>query len=574
MQRWTPASIFGGALLATALLATTSATHAEGAAGGAGAAPASASSSSPSSGASKPDDGDGFVIPTGNEALVQRALGLGVVLGGGCLLGDTRVDRARIDASYRCAGLAAPVHVVLTHASSASGASETDVAAAPAGAPDALLVALRARTTTEKIPWQARKTSPTETTRAAGAAGAAGGRPSPTGGGYVRFVGWLPVLVLAFGALPFLSRRRWPLPSLGHGFATCIAALLGLHALGDAVVLASAKLVGATAIRVGWVLVAALLLLVATFLFRRSPSSPRTQRDRALALAVAALTFVGHYALGLARVRAEDRAVPSLAGVPAARPPGVHDEPYPGRPRVAYEVGAHGFRGPSWSAARAPGAVRVALLGDSFVYGSGVEQADTLAEKLAATLRARHPERTFEVLNLGVPGTNLPSHVDMYEAAKTLDPTAIVLCTTLPNDLSDAGGALEQRARGRVTRYSLAAAVVGAPLASWVSGIGTLARDFDARALTVLARETDRLAGLRGYPPGAERVPLFVFTYAADDRRVTAAFARVPHTVVIDAVPTDPAHYIPGDGHPTAEGNRVFATHLAAALEQSGVLAR
>jgi hypothetical protein len=555
MQRWTPTSSFGGALLTTALLATNAA------ASDAHAATATAASSSaPSSGGAPSEDGDPFVIPAGSEPLVQRALGLGVVLGGGCLLGDTRVDRARIDASYRCAGVAEPVHVFLTHAHGPTG---TVVTPERGGGPEALLEAIRARVAVEPIPWQARKS--------AAPSPAPAHAPSPTSGGYVRFVGWLPVLALAFGALPFLSRRRAPLPSLGHGFATCVATLLGLHALGDAIVLASAHLVAATAMRVGWMLLAVLLLLVATFLFRRTP---RTARDRWLALAFAALTLAGHYALALRAVRAQERAVPTLAGVPAARPSGVHDEPYPGRPRVSYAVGAHGFRGPDWSTARAPGTVRVALLGDSFVYGSGVEQADTLAEKLATTLRARHPERTFEVLNLGVPGTNLPSHVDMYEAAKTLDPSAIVLCTTLPNDLSDAGGAAEHKARTGITRYSFATAVLGPPLTSWVSGVDKLATEFDTRALAVLERETGRLSGLRAAAPAGARVPLFVFTFGTDERRVTEAFARVPGAIVIDPVPTEPAYYIPGDGHPTAEGNRVFATHIAEALEHSSVLAR
>jgi hypothetical protein len=48
---------------------------------------------------------------------------------------------------------------------------------------------------------------------------------------------------------------------------------------------------------------------------------------------------------------------------------------------------------------KAAGVTRIAVLGDSFVFGSGVKQDETLTRRLAARLGP-----SFEVINLGVPG--------------------------------------------------------------------------------------------------------------------------------------------------------------------------
>jgi hypothetical protein len=60
---------------------------------------------------------------------------------------------------------------------------------------------------------------------------------------------------------------------------------------------------------------------------------------------------------------------------------------------------AAGFRDAPHADAKAPGAYRVAVLGDSFVFGSGVPQDAILTRRLAA-----HLGPGFEIVNLGVPG--------------------------------------------------------------------------------------------------------------------------------------------------------------------------
>jgi hypothetical protein len=70
------------------------------------------------------------------------------------------------------------------------------------------------------------------------------------------------------------------------------------------------------------------------------------------------------------------------------------DEPW----QADVRTNASGFRDVE-HAGKAAGVTRVVVLGDSFVFGSGVRQDETLTYRLAALLGP-----TFEVVNLGVPG--------------------------------------------------------------------------------------------------------------------------------------------------------------------------
>ena len=70
---------------------------------------------------------------------------------------------------------------------------------------------------------------------------------------------------------------------------------------------------------------------------------------------------------------------------------------------VAYRTNDAGYRGDHFAAERARGVRRVALLGDSFAFGLGVKENDTLARHLA-TLLGQEAACPTEVLNFAVPG--------------------------------------------------------------------------------------------------------------------------------------------------------------------------
>jgi hypothetical protein len=70
---------------------------------------------------------------------------------------------------------------------------------------------------------------------------------------------------------------------------------------------------------------------------------------------------------------------------------------------VAYRTNDAGYRGDHLGTERTSGARRVALLGDSFAFGLGVKENDTLARHLEALL-SREATCPTEVLNFAVPG--------------------------------------------------------------------------------------------------------------------------------------------------------------------------
>lgn len=72
--------------------------------------------------------------------------------------------------------------------------------------------------------------------------------------------------------------------------------------------------------------------------------------------------------------------------------------------RVRYSINPQGFRGPPAPLRKPPGTLRICVVGDSFVFGTGVADDETLPHVLERELRARHSARALEVLNFGVPG--------------------------------------------------------------------------------------------------------------------------------------------------------------------------
>lgn len=103
-----------------------------------------------------------------------------------------------------------------------------------------------------------------------------------------------------------------------------------------------------------------------------------------------------------------------------------------------------GYRGPS-HAPKGAGPLRVAVVGDSFVYGVAVNEADALPGRLGAALQARAPGA--EVINAGMPGNTL--EMNLARATDVLADYApdVVVLVLLYNDFeaTDArgGAALE-----------------------------------------------------------------------------------------------------------------------------------
>jgi hypothetical protein len=74
---------------------------------------------------------------------------------------------------------------------------------------------------------------------------------------------------------------------------------------------------------------------------------------------------------------------------------------------------------------KAPGVIRVVLLGDSFTEGQGVKESDTTARRLEALLSASG-DRRWEVLNCARRGADFPSLHKMFEKVLPFDPDVVV----------------------------------------------------------------------------------------------------------------------------------------------------
>ena len=69
-----------------------------------------------------------------------------------------------------------------------------------------------------------------------------------------------------------------------------------------------------------------------------------------------------------------------------------------------------------------PSRYRIAVIGDSFTWGQGIEEADRYSNLLGGFLGSQ-----FEVLNFGRPGHNMPEHLDDLDEVLKLHPDFVLL---------------------------------------------------------------------------------------------------------------------------------------------------
>lgn len=114
--------------------------------------------------------------------------------------------------------------------------------------------------------------------------------------------------------------------------------------------------------------------------------------------------------------------------------PGVQYTLQPGFDGSAFgapvHVNALGFRGAAWARTKEPGALRVALIGDSHVFGFGLPYAATMGEQMARAL-ARRLGRPVEALNFGINGYNGAQELAVLQAvALAYHPDVVVIVPT------------------------------------------------------------------------------------------------------------------------------------------------
>ena len=367
-----------------------------------------------------------------------------------------------------------------------------------------------------------------------------------------------PWMLLAAMALMVTSRRwagRYPrLFALAAGALALESTRAVLRSLGQTwigLLYQSPATWGAGALSV---LLTGLGLQLAVLAVLRRPAVPGGRWRVAAGAVLAAVVTLG---IELA----EGRATFPAFGTVLTATPGTHVETFPNRPPIAYQVNARGFRGPEFSDKPAPGVLRGVVIGDSFAFGSGVEAEHTIAASLQRTLSQRWPQRTIEVLNLGIGGDALPSHLAVYDAAMaTLHPDFVVLCITGSNDLTTEDDQAFRRAR---TQPSLLGA------GRWLLGELTVMWMWHAwhDAPPGATDRNARLADLRQHLAArtAQSPPLVwqFYSHEPGDRATLASIARAYWA---DPPPNRPEFQLPRDGHPNAQANALTATRVAEVL--------
>jgi lysophospholipase L1-like esterase len=106
---------------------------------------------------------------------------------------------------------------------------------------------------------------------------------------------------------------------------------------------------------------------------------------------------------------------------------------------VEFTNNRSGFRGRDFTVERAAGSFRVVVLGDSFTYGVGVADEETLPVQLEAALSERSGALGVEVINLGEPGIDTARELAHLRKHRDLRPDVVVLAYVL-NDASRAEG--------------------------------------------------------------------------------------------------------------------------------------
>jgi lysophospholipase L1-like esterase len=71
---------------------------------------------------------------------------------------------------------------------------------------------------------------------------------------------------------------------------------------------------------------------------------------------------------------------------------------------------------------KAPDRYRIAVVGDSLTWGQGLEPRERFSDVLERSLGSR-----YEVLNFGIPGNNMPEHLQVLERALVVSPDFVLL---------------------------------------------------------------------------------------------------------------------------------------------------
>lgn len=94
----------------------------------------------------------------------------------------------------------------------------------------------------------------------------------------------------------------------------------------------------------------------------------------------------------------------------------------------AFSSNSIGLRDKEFTLEKPANTIRIVGLGDSIMFGWGVEQDESYLKLLESKLQSKHPNQSFEVMNFAVPGYNTAMEVATFEhKALAFDPDLVIL---------------------------------------------------------------------------------------------------------------------------------------------------
>lgn len=118
---------------------------------------------------------------------------------------------------------------------------------------------------------------------------------------------------------------------------------------------------------------------------------------------------------------------------------------------VAIDTNRFGLRERDYAIPKPASTLRVVLLGDSFVFGTGCPQDERMGRHLEGFLRERSGNPDIEVLHLGIMSWNLVAECSYLRRQLSLLQPDLVFHLSVPNDLDDMEGV---RGFGGLSRFS------------------------------------------------------------------------------------------------------------------------
>ena len=341
---------------------------------------------------------------------------------------------------------------------------------------------------------------------------------------------------------------------------------LSLVVLGHAA-LATVVRVLATALRWshlpgGWplarllVLNGSLLSVVGAALALRALPRLRRRWAELLLLTLAPLTVLTVAALG--------PRVLHLSGIPVREPatgaigyvPGTcHIERRGSQPATRACVNALGHRGTRTGLEPREGERRILFVGDSFVYGTGVNDDETLPAQLERALADAHKPRPSTVINAGMPGLNQASALRMASLlVPRVHPDVLVIGYLSSNDAEPADN----------WTWLDFWSPHGLTLLGLLGVDHELFRAEQSMPSRLESMLQDKLPALLRLA-SQERTAVLLLSFT-DDARPFVPYADA-HFRIVQAADCGARHgepmTIPGDGHPSAAGNTCHGKQLA-----------